>query len=266
MILTLGRDPHTIDLDFTIPESVPELGTIDKIGVLLSGGLDSTALLCMIISELQATKRIDKVSITAFTLVKGDGGPYYAARMLEKIKAHFGVEIEHVNNVANDEFATGRVGRGAWLYIQKQNPTMLFYQGVNRQAPADIKEFNNALAVNYREDTFNMKSPFLDMLKPQILDIYYQLECEELIPYSHSCTETPVDRCDECYACEERQWAFDVLGEVNPPTTALDIDDITAGGTWTYKPTGKVAEIVAAKLAEQAAAKLADETPPDEEV
>jgi hypothetical protein len=63
-------------------------------------------------------------------------------------------------------------------------------------------------------------SPFLFLHKPQMLDIFYKLKCEEIIPYCHSCVIKEKEQCGTCYSCEERAWGFEMLGKVDP--SALD--------------------------------------------
>lgn len=229
MKLQLGANTNiATELDFTFFKTTGKfkhienhlVGHIDKIGVYSSGGLDSTALLCLILSELKATGQ--DFPVTCFTITKSDGPTYYATRIIQKVEEHFGVTVTHVNNMPNDPVPdlSGNIGGNAIQAIKNYAPNMLIYMGINRMAPDDIKPFPQTLKIDYGHQKVNSSyiSPFLFLHKPQILDIYYQLGCESLIPYTHTCTVQEVGACGKCYSCAERKWAFDVLGKIDPGT------------------------------------------------
>jgi 7-cyano-7-deazaguanine synthase in queuosine biosynthesis len=85
--------------------------------------------------------------------------------------------------------------------------------GINKMAPDDIRPFKQTLKIEYGNSKYNSyySSPFLFLHKPQIIDILYKLNCEDLIPYTQSCNTLQVGKCGECYACAERKWGFDYL-------------------------------------------------------
>ena len=85
-----------------------------------------------------------------------------------------------------------------------------------------------------------MVSPFANLHKPQILDLLYKLDCDDLIPYTHSCVMTPVGTCNNCFSCDERAWGFSALGKTDPGTINPDIDDITFNETWEFAPADKL--------------------------
>ena len=103
MKIIIGPKHLEREFTFTIPE-------VDKIGIFMSGGLDSSAMLSLILKELAETNRLKTVSLTAFTLEKPTGEPMYATRILKKFEDHFQVNILHVNNIPNTEEAI-RQGR-----------------------------------------------------------------------------------------------------------------------------------------------------------
>ena len=78
MKLVIGPANLQTDFEFEIFKKVGNfttvegrIGHINKIGVYVSGGLDSTALLCLILTELQRIGRMD-MPITCFTVAKSD--------------------------------------------------------------------------------------------------------------------------------------------------------------------------------------------------
>ena len=237
MQLTLGPDSLSTEFNFEIPTVTVDGNTVTRVGVYSSGGLDSGAMLCTVLTELKNTGRLDSVEVHAFTVVKNEGSTYYSQRVIDKISAHFGVPVTHHNNETNDEkaFGMGRVGQDAITRIWNENKhDMILYMSINRMAPADIRPFAFELKADYKESSPLRIAPFLKMHKPQILDLYYKLGCEDIIQWTHSCTVMAVDRCNNCYSCSERDWGFSALGKIDPGTVAPDHSDITYNGTWAY--------------------------------
>ena len=237
MDLVLGPENLSVPFSFTIPLVTPEGNEVKRVGVWSSGGHDSGALLCLVLAELKATGRLDTVSVTAFTIVKGEGSTYYSERVVNKISEHFNVPITLVNNLPNDEdaYEAGRIGntsvRAMWF---ENHHDMILYMSINRMAPDEIRPFKHTLKIFYEDETKwkRFKSPFLLLHKPQITDIYYKLGCEDIIPWTHSCTVLAVGQCEDCYSCKEREWGLLSLGKEKIDTIPPDIEDVSYGGTW----------------------------------
>ena len=195
------------------------LGHINKIGVYLSGGIDSTALLCLLLTELIDTDMLGKVQIICFTVEKDSESTYYAGRLLQKVKDHFNVSIIHVTDIPNDN-STGNIGASTIRFIKAYASNMVTYMGSNRMAPDDVRPFAQQLNIDYgyEVNTPDFSSPFLFLHKPQILDILYQLGCDDLIQYTHSCAMQKIGACGQCYACAERKWGFSALLKTDPGT------------------------------------------------
>ena len=202
MKYTLGPKKYETEFTFTIPET-------EKIGVFVSGGLDSAILLCMIVQELQETNRA--IPIETFTVKKHDGSTEYAPCVINWIKYHYNIDIIINNHIENEDIDDGRVGRECIMSLLEQNPSTLFYMGISRQPSPDIKVFHNNLMIKYPDEFGQLKFPFLNMIKPNMVDLYSKLNVSELIPFTHSCTVLADDFCDNCYSCEERAWAFEEL-------------------------------------------------------
>jgi hypothetical protein len=235
MDLVLGPENLSVPFRFTIPTHNRLGNEIKRVGVFSSGGLDSTALLCLILSDLKDTGRLNTIPVTAFTIVKGEGSTYYSERVVDKLSKYFGVTINHQNNLENNEpaYSEGRIGIVPIRETYHANKhDMDIYQGNNRMAPGDIRPFKHTLKMFYPDEQVLYKAPFLVLHKPQIVDLYYKLGCEDIIPWTHSCTVHAVGKCDDCYSCSEKVWAFDALGKEYVDTIPPDIEDVSFGGTW----------------------------------
>ena len=204
MNLILGPDNLSIEFDFSFEEANIKLQKkYNNIGLYFSGGIDSTALLLVIINELIKT---------------------------EKIKNKFNVDIEHTNHIPNYknleyDLATPLLTR---LYLENKNT--LFFTGINKMPSEDLVKFKNKLNLHYGyfKDRGLYYSPFLYMNKAQILDIFYKFDCSDILEYTYSCTSHPNIPCGDCYSCEERAWGFEMLHKIDPllPKTHLQQIDI----------------------------------------
>ena len=214
MKLKIGPFNLEHELTFIIPPT-------DKIGIFMSGGLDSAALLSLIITELIETNRLDAVSITAFTIEKPTGEPEYADRILKKIENHFETTISHVNNIPNTAAAIqqGRMDHGVVTQTCEMFDGIMYLSG-NNMPSADIKVFNGSLGFTYKPSSL-YHQPFLNLIKPQLIDILYKLKMDFIIPYTHSCSTQMIGKCNTCYSCEERKWGFEQLALLDPETTNL---------------------------------------------
>ena len=237
MDFILGPDDLSVPFSFTIPLLTPEGNQLNRVGVYSSGGLDSGAMLCLVLAELKATNRLYTVKVVAFTMIKNEGSTYYSERVVKKISEHFGVDIEHINNLPNGQssYAAGRIGGTTIKTLWKENHhDMIIYMSINRMAPDNIRPFKHTLKIFYQDETkwTSFKSPFLLLHKPQITDLYYKLGCENIIPWTHSCTVLAVGQCEDCYSCKEREWGFTALGKPGVDTIQPDIGDVSYNGTW----------------------------------
>lgn len=230
MKLTLAKNTHLEkEFEFYISKKKGifklfgnKIQTIKNIGVFLSGGLDSAALLCLIISELQRIQEIDNFKIYCFTVDKGEGQVEYAVNVINEVKRIFSVELEHVM-VPNEGFTNrpGRIGQDTYKKIAEHTEQIVFYQGINNVPPSEIVTFSSSFEGYNVNETSQLQNktllfPFLNLHKPHILDILYQLKCESIIQYTQTCTERSAGRCGSCYWCEERAWGFDMLGKQDP--------------------------------------------------
>jgi hypothetical protein len=237
MDFVLGPENLSVPFSFSIPTLTSEGNEVKRVGVYSSGGHDSGAMLCLVLAELKATERLDTVQVIAFTMVKNEGSTYYSERVINKISEHFGVSIIHTNNLPNGQsaYSAGRIGGSTIRDLWQQNHhNTVIYMSINRMAPDNIRPFQQTLKIFYEDESkwTNFKSPFLLLHKPQITDLYYQLGCEDIIPWTHSCTVLAVGQCENCYSCKEREWGLAALGKEKIDTIPPDIEDVSFGGTW----------------------------------
>lgn len=212
MNIVLGKYPYTTTFDFSLPE-------IENIGVFFSGGLDSTILMCLIIDEIKKTNK--PIKLHAFTMYKPTGETDYAPRLLNLISNHYNIDITHKNNIPNREpfISLGRMDMEQIkvVYDEYKFNIQLYLAG-NNMPPKTVKDFGEIQLGFVYSNTMYYKYPFINLLKSQMIDLYNHLGVDFLIPYTHSCSQQPVGKCNMCWSCTERSWGFKMLGLTDPET------------------------------------------------
>lgn len=215
MILNLGIAPFEYTLDFRIPD-------VPNIGLFLSGGLDSSALLCLILEELKQTGRNTPVHV--YTCDKPPD-PKNGSRMVKLIKLEYPdhdiryypfypvseeAKANRVIDMASVEHAFNSFPRGKIIMYMAGNNSWEKTQWANLIDDIDI-----TLPWWYPVEYY-VTYPFLFMVKPQMIDIYYKLGKEHLIPYTYSCSGQLPPACETCYSCREAAWGFKRLNKTRP--------------------------------------------------
>jgi hypothetical protein len=228
MNYTLGPVDLQTDFEFQLFKKVGKLMFVDnvmfpkieKIGLFLSGGLDSAALLCLILTELKNINKLNEIPVVCFTVKKENIPTYHATNILSYAQYKFNTSITHVNDIPNDLISDklGVLSKDAIKFVSNYASNMVVYLGQNKMAPDNIRPFSQRLNVDYGNNKTSGKfsSPFLFLHKPQIVDLIYQLGCEEIIQFTQTCSAQSVGSCGECYSCEERKWGFNALGKIDP--------------------------------------------------
>lgn len=180
--------------------------------VAVSGGADSALLLYLVAKELKATE--SNCTLSAFTVPRPDGGANYSPKIVQYVSKLTGVNVvgpmivgdgnEHYNTVVEKAIA-GLLNINYYDYI---------FVAENKVPPIKI----DAIGPARSPSQFAWKRlilPFYYLKKDEIIDLYYKDGIEDLLNYSHSCTQRTVGRCNECFNCVERVWAFNQIGKTD---------------------------------------------------
>ena len=212
--------------------NVNKNGLSDKktIGVVVSGGFDSS-LLWYIVNEFTGTDQ----KVIPFTVPKVDGALTYATRMLEwysKLKNtkrlhpivinQEGVDWNR-NDYQGDEVAQQLLN--GIKEIVDNNMADVVFTGVNDYPPhyktlcsyhtpaprkkvSESDYVHNGVPINEI-----IKQPFADYTKDFLVRLAWELGIlDDVAEFSHSCVEQIRGRCNECFWCKERSWAFQEAG------------------------------------------------------
>lgn len=225
-----------------IPRETPSGKKIEKIGIWMSGGSDSSLLAYML-----ARKIIDeKLSIKLVPLTVDYKRPfqYIAKEVREKITNILEKDVfeEHVFyhpkqdcNFSAEELKEEFHKRNYENF--KYNKIQLLFSGITTNPPIEIQEtFNwgvlkdveNKRGIGVEKQTFRYFTkiedgqeyefyeikPFFDHDKKYIASLYEQHGLTEtLLPLTRSCEDLTTVRghCGKCWWCEERKWGFGKL-------------------------------------------------------
>lgn len=194
-----------------ITEELLQLNTIqptDRVGIMLSGGMDSALLLYMLATKLSNV-------IIPFTVPKTDGAEHYVIPIVEWVREKTYAHVDSPIIFGNPNLYHAQILGNALHRLLGHNLADWFYMAGNTY---DRKELpGGPERIGY--PNYKVISPFLDCYKTHILQAYLDYDLMELLPLTHTCTEQSVGRCNMCWQCRERQWAFKQLNLVDATTT-----------------------------------------------
>ena len=206
MRFTVGTPaaPQTVEIDWN---------SRARIGILLSGGLDSAVLLAAMLHVSRETGT--PLKIQPFTIKKPDNSFQYVDAILGSMKTHYGVKVPAPIFVGDGTLSHAVINRDATRDIFSRDLCDFLFFGLNQNPPETLP---GGSAPNRPSDMGNplLKAPLLPLYKNHILELAIQLKREYLFLLTHTCTERETGRCGACWQCEERAWAFRQVGIADP--------------------------------------------------
>jgi hypothetical protein len=197
------------------PELLPNL----RYGIMLSGGLDSAVLFYLILADAKS-KNIE-LNIQPFTIPKTDGSYLYVEDILNYFGDQFNILIPDTIHVGDPSAHHTLQSKTAVIEILEKHPhidCLYFATNQNPTHSFDYSKYPPGCFPNRVKGSTDPKiqMPFIDMYKDEILKFVFDNSQEELLFLTHTCTEQKTGRCGQCFQCNERQWAFDQLGKIDP--------------------------------------------------
>jgi hypothetical protein len=177
-------------------------------GILLSGGLDSAILLYLLVSVNP------EIKIQPFTIAKTDGAYLYADPIIEHFNCKFQLAIPKTIVVGDPTVHHRLQSTTAVKEIFDKHPVDYLFIGIN-QNPPELANLDGAPRRATKSDNPRIVFPFVDLYKHNILEFMYANNQEDLINITHSCTEQQLGRCNCCWQCKERAWAFKQLDKTD---------------------------------------------------
>lgn len=173
---------------------------------MISGGLDSAVLLYLILKEFQYAQL--EVKLQPFTIPKKDGSQQHVLIVLDYMNREFGISLPDPIPVGDISLHHSKQGPSAVAEIKSHYPTIsqLFF-GSNRVPPLSAGILGTEPKRIKTLDPL-IVMPFFDMYKTDIIEIAIKNNLQDLFNITHSCTEQQLNRCNQCWQCNERKWAF----------------------------------------------------------
>lgn len=187
------------------------------VGISVSGGLDST-LLAYLLHDIKY--KLDSDTCFKFFCVdRPDDSIVHARRIVDYIDNHFNQPRSEIYVVGNGSLHHTEQVRSGMKEAITNHDLDLLVTGVTKNP--------DELLPNYAYDSFkdpdgtlyngpvrvkpiNPKfvNPFWDVTKEQTVKIIKELNLIDIPQITHTCTGSKTTRCNRCWQCCERAWAF----------------------------------------------------------
>lgn len=201
--------PNNSEIEINLPD-----GEQKNILFAVSGGADS-AILLYIIAKMNKEQGTNH-KIIPFTVPRPDGGANYSPIIVSWVANKLQTEIPEPMVVGDGNLPHNVVVKVVIKDLMDSGEYDFLYVAENKIPPDDIGGLApvRASQPNYKR----VALPFWGVTKDCTLDLYYKENIPELLELSHSCTEITEGRCNKCFQCNERSWAFSKLGITDPGT------------------------------------------------
>lgn len=211
--MILEHDGQSVDFYDKFPR------TAKNIGISLSGGLDSSLILYLLVKMIQE-RNDDDVTIYPIVCYDVDNEsidePYTVQRIINWIEDYTGMDeiiapisvtpYSHPSSEKRD------VIKANMLYLQRRFDCEFTLTGISlgmpeapRTGEAPWSADSDILRLH---DLHPHRFPWSTVNKKFISAQYKKLGIEELATLTNSCTVSSTTPCKVCWWCEERYWAF----------------------------------------------------------
>ena len=182
-----------------------------KIGVFVSGGIDS-ALLYYLLMWLNSIHN-NTYQITPFTMLRKEGSKHYALPVINYVNSIFNKPDQQLITVGDTTLPEDQQVRSGIQDVFSQKLADVVYVGVIQTLDIHMIGWQPIVS----KETSIFKTPFSNINKSHIIDLVYILKQEALINLTHSCIHD-TGKCYNCNGCNERSWAFEQLGRIDTGT------------------------------------------------
>lgn len=172
-----------------------------NIGIFVSGGFDSTLLTYLLFSERNKLGTGNNFSF--FTVNRTDDSVVHANKIVSYICNEFADNNSMIRIVGDpDLHHSKQVSSGITeIYDRKDIDVIL------------LADTSNPPAVQHgpiRTKSLDPKiyQPFFNYTKDVLVKMAIDLNLTDIMEMSHTCTESKLLRCNNCWQCMERAWAF----------------------------------------------------------
>lgn len=177
-----------------------------RIGVMVSGGLDSALMLYLLLKEIKSTE--SSVQLTVYNVPNvRDNAITHSKNVVNFLENLFDTKINLVN-VGENNLPHNQIIMAGAKYIIENKLVDVLYSGSNQNPPVTLPAQGPWRRNPHDHIPEHLAFPFIHLYKTHIVDMYKQFDLMPLAYVTHSCTETLEGRCGTCFQCYERAWAF----------------------------------------------------------
>jgi 7-cyano-7-deazaguanine synthase in queuosine biosynthesis len=187
------------------------LDNFTKVGLFISGGLDSSLMLYLITKEIK--EKNSNVEFITYTVEQhSKNTKQHVDAIIKVVEKLNGVKIENVE-VGKQDYAHPdfEVMYGVLDALNRERFTDKMIDMIYLAAtcvPDDLKNVNG-VPKRHAQSFFKVSQPWGELSKDHIVNYILQNNLTDLIKTTHSCTVLGDSHCGECWNCKERIWAFE---------------------------------------------------------
>lgn len=201
MIFECGPISDRRTLEIVLPDS-------KRLGVFVSGGMDS-ALLYYLFCKLNHDAG-NTHEIVPFTMIRTEGSKFFARPIINYINSCFNLPKQDLIIVGDNKLPEDQQIISGIMEVLVTEQAEIIYVGVIEALPEHMIGWHPIPA----PESYNFKTPFVNLNKSHIVDLIYQLNVEKLFTMSHSCIDD-IGRCNTCNGCKERAWGFELMNKID---------------------------------------------------
>ena len=172
-----------------------------RVGIFLSGGMDSALLLYLVAQKTPSC-------IQPFTVPKHDGAATYVQPIIDWVVNKTNSCIHSPVVLGNPDLPHEMILGDAINRVVRHNLCDSFYIGDNSYPEDELPGGPKRVQMKSERAIY----PFFHLTKIDILKLYMEHDVMDLLPLTHTCTERAIGRCRQCWQCRERAWAFRKCG------------------------------------------------------
>lgn len=186
-----------------------------NIGVLSSGGLDSSVLLFLLLKLSEERKTNNKIKV--FTVPRIDGSKNHSSSIVDFLNKKFNIQIEHkiVGDIKLKEPAR-QVVSGITAALNDTSLDIVLAADTKMPDFEVIPGEPNPVRVRGHMPRYDQ--PFFNYTKDYTVKLAIENNLDEIFLRSHSCVTLDHGRCNQCWWCKERSWAFAQNNYIDPGT------------------------------------------------
>jgi len=203
MIITCGVDNRSVVLN------LPKEPT--KIGIFISGGLDSALLYFLLLRENKNRGNIHE--IVPLSILRKEGSRYFAKLVIAHIHACYNIPYQEPVMVGDNTLPEEEQVKSG-VYDAFNLGFQVVYVGLIEQL---LQHMVGWSPIPYSEG-IRFRTPFKKLDKSHIVDLIRHFNQEALFYITHSCSVKELGRCNVCNGCNERSWGFETSNMKDPGT------------------------------------------------